>query len=39
MLKYNLMTDQVVWAKRYPFGIDRMSLSPDGNTIYMPTGE
>jgi hypothetical protein len=39
MLKYNLMTDQVVWAKRYPFGIDSMSLSPDGNTIYMPTGE
>jgi hypothetical protein len=29
----------VVWAKRYPFGIDSMSLSPDGNTIYMPTGE
>jgi DNA-binding beta-propeller fold protein YncE len=39
MLKYNLMTDQVVWAKKYPFGIDSMSVSPDGNTIYMPTGE
>jgi DNA-binding beta-propeller fold protein YncE len=39
MLKYNLMTDQVVWVKRYPFGIDSMSISPDGNTIYMPTGE
>jgi len=39
MLKYNLMTDQVVWAKQYPFGIDSMSISPDGNTIYMPTGE
>jgi DNA-binding beta-propeller fold protein YncE len=39
MLKYNLMTDKVVWAKRYPFGVDSMSISPDGNTIYMPTGE
>jgi hypothetical protein len=39
MLKYNLMTDEVVWVKHYPFGVDSMSISPDGNTIYMPTGE
>ena len=39
VLKYNLMTDQVVWVKHYPFGVDSMSISPDGNTIYMPTGE
>jgi len=39
MLKYNLMTDEVVWVKRYSFGVDSMSISPDGNTIYMPTGE
>jgi DNA-binding beta-propeller fold protein YncE len=39
MLKYNLLTDQIVWAKQYPFGIDSMSISSDGNTIYMPTGE
>jgi DNA-binding beta-propeller fold protein YncE len=39
LLKYNLMTDQVVWTKQYPFGVDSMSISPDGNTIYMPTGE
>jgi hypothetical protein len=39
LLKYNLMTDKVVWVKRYPFGIDSMSISPHGNTIYMPTGE
>jgi hypothetical protein len=38
MLKYNLMTDKVVWAKHYPFGVDSMSISMDGNTIYMPTG-
>jgi hypothetical protein len=39
MLKYNLMTDEIVWAKRFSFGVDSMSISPDGNTIYMPTGE
>lgn len=39
MLKYNLRTDQVVSAKQYPFGIDSMSISPEGNTIYMPTAE
>ena len=39
MLKYDLMTDEVVWAKHYPFGVDSMSISPDGKTIYMPTGE
>jgi len=39
ILEYNLMTDEVVWAKLYPFGVDSMSISPDGNTIYMPTGE
>jgi hypothetical protein len=39
LLKYNLMTDEVVWVKHYPFGVDSMSISPDGNTIYMPTGE
>jgi hypothetical protein len=33
------MTDEVVWTKHYPFGVDSMSISPDGNTIYMPTGE
>jgi hypothetical protein len=39
MLKYDLMTDDVAWTKHYPFGIDSMSLSADGSTIYMPTGE
>ena len=39
LLKYNLTTDEVVWVKRYSFGVDSMSISPDGNTIYMPTGE
>lgn len=39
MLKYDLVKDQVVWQMSYPFGIDSMSISPDGSTIYMPAGE
>lgn len=39
LLKYDLVKDQVVWAQTYPFGIDSMSISPDGSKIYMPTGE
>jgi hypothetical protein len=39
LLKYNLLTDQVVWTKNYHHGIDSMAISPDGKTIYMPDGE
>lgn len=39
MLKYNLLTDTVVWTVDYPFGIDSMAITPDGKTIYMPDGE
>jgi DNA-binding beta-propeller fold protein YncE/PKD repeat protein len=39
LLKYDLVKDQVVWNRMYPFGIDSMAISPDGKTIYMPTGE
>ena len=36
MVKYNLVTDAVEWIARYPFGIDSISLTPDGSTIYAP---
>jgi DNA-binding beta-propeller fold protein YncE len=39
MLKYNLLTDTIVWTKNYNFGIDSMAITPDGKTIYMPDGE
>jgi DNA-binding beta-propeller fold protein YncE len=39
MFKYDLLKDVIVWNQTYPFGIDSMSISPDGNTIYMPDGE
>jgi DNA-binding beta-propeller fold protein YncE len=39
IFKYDLVHDVIVWNKTYSFGIDSMSISPDGSTIYMPTGE
>ncbi len=38
LLKYNLLTDSVVWTRDYPFGIDSMGILPDGTKIYMPDG-
>jgi hypothetical protein len=35
---YDLLTDMVLWTHTYSYGIDSMSISPDGKTIYMPTG-
>jgi DNA-binding beta-propeller fold protein YncE len=35
----NLKTDEVIWEKTYESGCDRMSISPDGGTIYEPTLE
>jgi hypothetical protein len=37
-LKYNLLTDNVVWTQNYSFGIDSMAITPDGKTLYMPDG-
>jgi DNA-binding beta-propeller fold protein YncE len=39
MLKYDLLTDAVVWTHTYTIGIDSMSITPDGRFIYMPSGE
>jgi DNA-binding beta-propeller fold protein YncE len=39
LLAYDLRKDIVLWEKHYVFGVDSMSVSPDGKTIYMPTGE
>jgi DNA-binding beta-propeller fold protein YncE len=35
----DLVTEQIVWEKAYPAGCDRMSISPDGTTIYLPSFE
>jgi DNA-binding beta-propeller fold protein YncE len=39
LLAYDLSTDTILWRRNYPFGIDSMSISPDGSTIYLPDGE
>lgn len=35
----DLRTDDVLWQREYPQGCDRMSMSPDGKTIYQPSFE
>src|SRR6266496_121093 len=36
LLKYNLLTDSMVWNKQLPFSVDSPALTPDGKKIYMP---
>jgi len=38
LIKYNLMTQTVVYRQNYNFGVDSMAITPDGRTIYMPDG-
>jgi len=35
----DLVTEEILWEKAYPGGCDRMSISPDGRTIYVPSFE
>ncbi len=35
----DLTTEAVLWERRYGSGCDRMSMSPDGKTIYLPSFE
>jgi DNA-binding beta-propeller fold protein YncE len=35
----DLQTEKIVWEKKYEGGCDRMSASPDGKTIYLPSFE
>jgi len=35
----DLLTDKVLWQRDYPLGCDRMSISPDGSTLYQPSFE
>ncbi|HLI06280.1 MAG TPA: hypothetical protein VKV40_06920 [Ktedonobacteraceae bacterium] len=39
LLKYNLLTNSIVWSVNYPFGVDSPAITPDGKTIYLPDGE
>jgi hypothetical protein len=35
----DLVTEKTLWEKALPEGCDRMSITPDGKTIYVPTME
>jgi DNA-binding beta-propeller fold protein YncE len=37
--RIDLATEKIIWEKKYEGGCDRLSLSPDGKTIYLPTLE
>lgn len=39
MLCIDLLTEKLVWEKKYEGGCDRMSITPDGKTIYLPSFE
>ncbi|MDH4091883.1 MAG: hypothetical protein OEV74_20230 [Cyclobacteriaceae bacterium] len=37
--RIDLTTEKVVWERTYEGGCDRMSISPDGRTMYLPSFE
>jgi DNA-binding beta-propeller fold protein YncE len=37
--RIDLTTNKLVWEKKYEGGCDRMSISPDGKTMYLPSFE
>jgi DNA-binding beta-propeller fold protein YncE len=39
MIAIDLSTERVVWNREYEGGCDRMAVSPDGQTIYLPSLE
>lgn len=38
LLAYSVQSNQVLWTKNYTFGVDSMTISPDGKTLYLPDG-
>jgi DNA-binding beta-propeller fold protein YncE len=39
LLKYNLLTNSVVWNIPFSSGVDYMAITPDGQTIYLADGD
>lgn len=39
MLQFSLLRDSIGWNRHYSHGIDSHAITPDGTTIYMPSGE
>ena len=39
LIAIDLLSDQVLWQRAFDLGCDRMSISPDGKVIYLPSLE
>lgn len=39
LIAIDLLTDEVLWQRSFDLGCDRMSISPDGKVIYLPSLE
>ena len=39
LISVDLLSDQVLWQREFDKGCDRMSISPDGSVIYLPSLE
>lgn len=39
LMAFDLATDKKLWDKELPGGADRLAISPDGRTLYVPTLE
>jgi DNA-binding beta-propeller fold protein YncE len=39
MISFDLTTEKILWERPYDGGCDRMSISPDGKVIYLPSLE
>lgn len=39
LMCFDLVTDKLLWEKPYTGGCDRMAITPDGKTIYLPSLE
>jgi len=39
LMSFDLETEKMLWEKKYEGGCDRMAITPDGRTIYLPSLE
>jgi DNA-binding beta-propeller fold protein YncE len=39
VLALDMQTDRVLWNRAYPSSVDRGAVTPDGSTLFMPSGE
>jgi hypothetical protein len=39
LLKYDLLSNSMLWSRNYSHGIDSFAINPAGTRIYMPDGE